>query len=117
MTILINIIKTMKYKEKVMKNFTVTESTNEYGAKIVVIGVGGGGSNMIEQLVNSDIAKNVKLVTINTDAQALDHSKAPHKVQIGKKLTKGLGAGMNPDIGRRSALEDYDEIKKMLTTF
>lgn len=100
-----------------MQKFTVTERTNEYGAKIVVIGVGGGGSNMIDHLIGSEIAKDVKLVSINTDVQALENSKAPHKVQIGKKLTKGLGAGMNPDVGRRSALEDYDDIKKVLMQF
>ena len=97
-----------------MKDFNITETINTDGVKIVVVGVGGGGSNMVEHLVDSDIANKVKLVSINTDAQALGNSKIPHKLQIGKKITGGKGAGMKPDIGKAAALENYDDIKDML---
>ena len=97
-----------------MDNFTITESTNSKGVKIVVIGVGGGGSNMLSVLANSDIAKDVKLISANTDAQALEVCDVKHKIQLGPITTKGLGAGMNPDIGKASAIESYEEIKKIL---
>jgi len=97
-----------------MEEYTITESTNAHGAKIVVIGVGGGGGNMLDILLHSDIADKVKLVVANTDAQALEGSKAPHKIQLGPNLTKGLGAGMKPEVGRAAAYESYDEIKKAM---
>ncbi len=97
-----------------MNDFTVTEKISADGVKIVVVGVGGGGSNMIDNLVDSDIADKVKLVSINTDAQALKNSRVPHKLQIGTKITGGKGAGMKPGIGRAAALESYDDIKDML---
>ena len=98
-----------------MQNFEITEHIGTDGVKIVVVGVGGGGSNMVDHLVNTHIADKVKLVSINTDAQALGKSNAPHKLQIGKKITKGLGSGMKPEVGKAAALESYDEIKKILT--
>lgn len=97
-----------------MKDFEVTEKIDNNGVKIVVVGVGGGGSNMVENLVDSDLANKVKLATVNTDAQALEQSKIPNKLQIGKKLTNGRGAGMKPEIGKKAAEEDYEEIKKLL---
>ncbi|MEA3523496.1 MAG: cell division protein FtsZ [Campylobacterota bacterium] len=97
-----------------MENFTITESMTSKGVKIVVIGVGGGGGNMINELANSDIAKEVKLIAANTDAQALEVCNAPHKIQIGPITTRGLGAGMDPEVGKAAALESYDEIKKAL---
>lgn len=100
-----------------MNNFKVTETIGTDGVKIVVVGVGGAGSNMVESLVNSDIVDKVKLVAINTDKQALDNSKVPHKLQIGAKTTGGKGAGMKPEVGKASALESYDEIKEMLQGF
>ncbi|MBC8495674.1 cell division protein FtsZ [archaeon] len=100
-----------------MKDFEVTEQMGTDGIKIVVVGVGGGGSNMIENLVDSDISDKIKLVAINTDAQALKNSNAPHKLQIGKKITDGKGAGMNPEVGKKAALESYDEIKNVLKNF
>ena len=100
-----------------MEEFTVTEKIGTDGVKIVVVGVGGGGSNMVENLVDSDIADKVKLVSINTDAQALQNSKVPHKLQIGKKITNGKGSGMKPEIGKAAAQESYDEIKEMLEIF
>jgi cell division protein FtsZ len=82
-------------------------------AKIKVVGVGGSGSNAISRMIESKI-KGVEFVAINTDAQALHHSKAAEKVHIGKNLTKGLGAGMNPEVGRQAAEENRDEIQDVL---
>ena len=82
-------------------------------AKIKVVGVGGSGGNAISRMVDSKI-KGVEFVAINTDAQALHNSKAGEKVHIGKNLTKGLGAGMNPEVGRQAAEENRDEIQEVL---
>lgn len=81
--------------------------------KIKVVGVGGSGCNAISRMRRQNI-KGVELVAVNTDAQDLVKSKADLKVRIGKKLTQGLGAGMNPEIGRRSAIESKEEIAKAL---
>jgi cell division protein FtsZ len=98
-----------------LENITITESTNARGAKIVVVGVGGAGSNMLQELIGTEIADKIQLVAMNTDVQSLEKSSAPHKLQIGKKLTKGLGSGMKPEVGRASALESYDDIKELLS--
>jgi cell division protein FtsZ len=82
-------------------------------AKISVIGVGGGGCNMINHMINEGTHK-IDLIAANTDLQVLNISKAPKKIQLGLKLTKGLGAGMKPEIGRDSAVESYEEIKGTL---
>jgi cell division protein FtsZ len=82
-------------------------------AKIKVVGVGGSGNNAISRMIDSKI-RGVEFVAINTDAQALHHSKASEKVHIGKNLTKGLGAGMNPEIGRQAAEENRDEIQEVI---
>jgi cell division protein FtsZ len=82
-------------------------------AKIKVVGVGGSGGNAISRMIDSKI-KGVEFVVVNTDAQALHHSKAQDKIHIGKNLTKGLGAGMNPEIGRQAAEENRDEIQEVL---
>jgi cell division protein FtsZ len=82
-------------------------------AKIKVVGVGGAGGNAVSRMIDSKI-KGVEFVVINTDAQALHNSKAAEKVHIGKNLTKGLGAGMNPEIGRQAAEENRDEIQEVL---
>lgn len=82
-------------------------------ANIIVVGVGGGGSNALNRMVSSDFA-NVKFVAINTDAQALYHSKADTKVHIGREATKGLGAGANPEVGKIAAEESIDDIKSAL---
>lgn len=100
-----------------MNDFTITEKIATNDVKIVVVGVGGGGSNMVDNLVNSDIADKVKLVAVNTDVQALNNSKVPHKLQIGSDITGGKGAGMKPEIGKAAALESYDDIKDMLMKF
>lgn len=78
-------------------------------ARIKVIGVGGSGHNAIHRMMETGI-RGVEFVAINTDAQALHNSEADHKIHIGKTITRGLGAGMNPDIGRAAAEESKDEI-------
>ena len=82
---------------------------------IKVIGVGGGGSNAINHMFSQGI-KGVDFVICNTDAQALENSPVPIKIQLGVSLTEGLGAGANPMIGEQSAVESMEEIKNMLTT-
>src|SRR5687768_10377504 len=78
-------------------------------ANIKVVGVGGGGSNAVNRMVEVGLG-GVEFIVANTDVQALDHNRAGIKVQIGHKLTKGLGAGADPNIGRQAALEDTDAI-------
>ena len=82
-------------------------------AKIAVIGVGGGGCNMVNHMISEGINK-IDLIVANTDLQALRVSNAPIKLQLGAELTKGLGAGMKPDVGRESAKESYEDIKRSL---
>jgi len=82
-------------------------------AKIKVVGVGGGGSSAINRMIDAGI-KGVGFVAINTDIQALHHNKAKEKIHIGKTVTKGLGAGMNPDLGKAAAEESQNEIKEAL---
>lgn len=82
-------------------------------ARIKVVGVGGGGGNAVTRMFNAQI-KGVNFIAINTDAQDLHHTKAQTKIHIGKNLTRGLGAGMNPDIGRQAAEENRDEIQDAL---
>ncbi len=88
-------------------------SENVVGAVIKVIGVGGGGSNAINNMIEHGI-KNVEFISANTDLQALDASNAPTKIQLGKKLTKGLGAGSDPEKGKKSAEESVEEIEEAL---
>ena len=83
------------------------------GAKIKAIGVGGGGGNMINHMINEGI-NDIDLIVANTDAQALDSSLAPYKMQLGLNATRGLGAGMVPEKGREAALESFEDIKKIL---
>lgn len=84
------------------------KSTNTL-AKIKVVGIGGAGGNTVNSMIESQL-KNIEFVVANTDAQALDLSKADIKIQLGVKLTKGLGAGANPEIGKRAAEEDIEKI-------
>jgi cell division protein FtsZ len=83
------------------------------GACIKVVGVGGGGSNAVNRMITAGL-DGVEFLVANTDAQALTQSMAPVKIQIGAKLTKGLGAGANPEVGRQAALEDTDKIIEAL---
>ncbi len=82
-------------------------------AQIKVIGVGGGGSNAVNRMIQAGV-KGVDFIAVNTDAQALLHSEAPTRIRIGDKLTKGLGSGGNPDIGRRAADETSEELFEVL---
>jgi cell division protein FtsZ len=84
------------------------------GARIKVVGVGGGGSNAVNRMVEVGLG-GVEFIVANTDVQALDHNRAAVKLQIGHKLTKGLGAGADPNIGRQAALEDTDNIIQALS--
>ena len=79
------------------------------GAKIKVVGVGGGGGNAISRMIASGL-QGIEFIAVNTDLQALRQNKAPVKIQIGGKLTKGLGAGANPEVGRQAAIEDTEKI-------
>ncbi len=91
--------------------FTIVENENQ--ARIKVIGVGGAGGNAINNMISSNLA-GVNFITANTDAQALDKSLASVKIQIGEKLTQGLGAGAMPQIGRDAAFETEETIRKAL---
>lgn len=82
-------------------------------AKIKVVGVGGSGNSAVNRMIQSKI-KGVEFVAINTDVQALHHSLAPVKLHVGRAITRGLGAGMDPEIGRRAAEENQNEIRDLL---
>ena len=83
------------------------------GARIKVIGVGGGGSNAVNRMIDAGI-KGVEFIVANTDLQALNASRAPMKIQLGTKSTRGLGAGSNPEIGRQAAMEDHGKLLDIL---
>jgi cell division protein FtsZ len=87
--------------------------TSEVGARIKVIGVGGGGGNAVNTMISAGLP-GVEFIAANTDAQALRANLAPVKVQLGEKITKGLGAGANPQIGKKSAEEDIERIREYL---
>ena len=82
-------------------------------AKIKVIGVGGGGNNAVNRMIDAGL-QGVEFIAVNTDAQALLNAKAPNRIQIGEKLTRGLGAGANPEIGEKAAQESREDIIKAL---
>ena len=86
---------------------------NQNGAKIRVVGVGGGGGNVVNSMVDKGI-EGVEFIAINTDSQALDRNKAELKLQIGRNLTKGLGAGMDDEIGYKAVEESRNEIEELL---
>src|SRR5829696_5638853 len=90
------------------------EEERRAGARIKVIGVGGGGGNAVNRMVRAGF-EGVEFIVANTDLQALQHNAAPVKIQIGAKLTKGLGAGADPNVGREAALEDTDSLIQALT--
>jgi cell division protein FtsZ len=92
----------------------VTLEEDQLTAKIKVVGVGGGGGNAVNRMIQTGI-KGVEFLVANTDVQAMRASLAPVKIQIGGKLTKGLGAGANPEIGKQAALEDTDRILEHLS--
>ncbi len=83
-------------------------------ARIVILGVGGGGNNAVDRMIEDNNFEDVTFVAVNTDVNVLNASKAPVKVQIGKKETKGLGAGAKPEVGAKSAQESIEDISKVL---
>ncbi len=89
------------------------EIETEGNARIKVVGVGGGGGNAVNNMICSAM-KGVTFIVANTDVQALKHSKAEHKIQLGEKLTKGLGAGADPEVGREAAQESIDQVREIL---
>ena len=89
------------------------EEGSEPMANIKVIGVGGGGSNAVSRMVTSTMI-GVEFIVVNTDAQALRHAPVEIKLQIGEKLTKGLGSGADPEKGRKAAIEDTEEPQALL---
>ncbi|MFZ2967529.1 MAG: cell division protein FtsZ [Sulfuricurvum sp.] len=97
-----------------MEPFSINESSSTLkGARIVAVGVGGGGGNMIGHMLKENIA-GIELIIANTDAQVLEQGAATIKIQLGAKLTKGLGAGMKPEVGKESALESYEDLRRAL---
>ena len=96
-----------------MNGFIVEENRGVYGAKMKVIGVGGAGGNMINHMIREGYDR-IDLIVANTDSQALEGSLAKTKIQLGANKTKGLGAGMNPDVGKEAAEESYDTLKDAL---
>ncbi|OCX42406.1 cell division protein FtsZ [Campylobacter ornithocola] len=97
-----------------MSEYLVEEMQHAKGAKIKVIGCGGGGGNMIDHMVNMGL-HDLDLISANTDAQAIAKSLAKTRIQLGEKKTKGLGAGMQPEIGAESARESFEEVKAALS--
>ena len=85
-----------------------------HGARIKVVGVGGGGGNAVSRMIAAGL-QGVEFIAVNTDLQALRSNRAPLKIQIGGKLTKGLGAGADPNVGRQAALEDTDNLIQALS--
>ncbi len=96
-----------------MPKFATIDRDNPLSAKLRVVGVGGGGCNAIESMIKKGLS-GVEYIAVNTDAQVLDKSSASHKVQVGTNLTKGLGAGADPNVGKKAIEEDRDKITKIL---
>jgi cell division protein FtsZ len=94
-------------------NIFIDDDPHPLGARIKVIGIGGGGGNAVNRMIEAGI-EGIEFLVANTDLQALKRSKAPIKIQLGSRLTKGLGAGANPNVGREAALEDTDKIIEVL---
>ena len=95
--------------EDITNNPTVSDIIPETLAKIKVVGVGGGGNNAVNRMITAGL-RGVDFIAVNCDAQALFLSKAQNRIQIGEKLTKGLGAGANPEIGQKAAEESRDQL-------
>ena len=94
-----------------MVNFTIVDDDNR--AKMRVIGIGGAGGNAVNRMIEADL-QGVEFVAINSDLQDLELSQAPRRIQIGTNITKGLGAGANPDVGRQAIEEDRDKVSELL---
>lgn len=93
--------------------FELVQGGKKNGAKIKVVGVGGGGGNAVNMMISYKL-NGVDFIVANTDSQALEVSRAPVKLQLGSDVTRGLGAGSNPDVGRRAATESKDRIRELL---
>ncbi|MFN9204886.1 MAG: cell division protein FtsZ, partial [Gemmatimonas sp.] len=91
------------------------EESGSQNARMKVVGVGGGGGNAVNRMIEEHL-EGVEFISVNTDAQALMNSKADVKIQIGKKLTRGLGAGARPDIGRQAVEEHREDTTRVLGT-
>ena len=89
------------------------DENKNLAAKVKIIGIGGGGNNALNTMISYQLS-GVEFIAANTDAQALAANMAPIKLQLGENLTKGLGAGANPEIGRKAALEDVEKIREAL---
>ena len=89
------------------------DENKNLAAKVKIIGIGGGGNNALNTMISYQLS-GVEFVAANTDAQALAENMAPFKLQLGENLTKGLGAGANPEVGRKAALEDVERIREVL---
>ena len=102
-------------EEKPMSDGLKFSFADEEGnfARIKVVGVGGAGGNAVNRMIEAGLS-GVEFIAVNTDAQVLEHNHAGKKVQIGKRVTKGLGAGANPEIGRKAVEEDRDEVAEVL---
>lgn len=94
-------------------NFELEQSAPTGGARMKVVGVGGGGGNAVNRMIE-ELLEGVDFISVNTDAQALLNSKSGVKIQIGKKLTRGLGAGARPEIGRQAIEENRDEVARVM---
>ncbi len=95
-----------------MPNTFYLDEGSGFSAKLKVVGVGGGGCNALNNMVDANV-KGVEFIAVNTDIKSLNTCKAPVKIQIGNKLTSGLGAGADPEIGKKAALEDVEKIKNI----
>src|SRR5688500_16022964 len=96
-----------------MQMTTIDYKSPDLQAKIKVVGIGGGGCNAVDRMIETGL-QGVDFIAMNTDFQALNRSLAPHKLQLGAKLTKGLGAGSNPEMGRRAAEESRADIQELV---
>ena len=89
------------------------DENKNLAAKVKIIGIGGGGNNALNTMISYQLS-GVDFIAANTDAQALAANMASNKLQLGENLTKGLGAGANPEVGRKAALEDVEKIREAL---
>ena len=96
-----------------MSQFATIDRTGNNNATLKIVGVGGGGCNALESMIRRGLS-NVEFVAVNTDAQALEKNSAHHKIQVGTKITKGLGAGADPNVGKKAIEEDTEKIVDIL---
>src|SRR5690625_587528 len=93
--------------------FSHDETPMNLGAKIIVVGVGGAGGNAVNTMIQSELS-GVEFIAANTDRQALENSLATHTVQLGEKLTRGLGAGAKPEVGHQAAMESLSQVSELV---